>query len=272
MTLELREATEADLFFIIGLEHDPDASPWLARWPRERHLEAFRSSNEEPLVVEEDGEAVGYALLSGIENEHGSLEVRRIAVARRGEGLGRRALRLVVDRAFEWYRPHRVWLDLMVENERARRAYEAVGFVEEGTLRESLRTDDGWRSMVVMSILDREWTLLRLYDAFNERRIETVIEALSPRVDWPNAIDGGHVHGHRAVREYWAAQFEQADPRVEPVRLRVRDDGRSEVRVRQIVRDLSGDLIGQGEVLHVYEFDDDGLVARMEIEAAEDER
>jgi RimJ/RimL family protein N-acetyltransferase len=45
----------------------------------------------------------------------------------------------------------------MTGNERARRAYEAVGFVHEGVIRESLRTDHGYESMIVMSILEREW-------------------------------------------------------------------------------------------------------------------
>ena len=157
MALELRPATEADLFFMIGLETEPEAKPWLARWTRERHLEAFRSADEEPLIVEDDGEPVGYALLSGIGSEHGSIEVRRIVVARKGEGVGRRALKLVVDRAFEEYAPHRVWLDLMTGNERAQRAYEAVGFTREGVLRESLLTYDGYKSMILMSILEQEW-------------------------------------------------------------------------------------------------------------------
>jgi RimJ/RimL family protein N-acetyltransferase len=160
VALQLREATEADLFFMIGLETDPDASRWLARWTRERHLEAFRGADEEPLIIEDDGQPVGYALLSGLNDEHDSIEVRRIVVARKGEGVGREALRLVVDRAFEVHEPHRVWLDLMTGNERAKRAYAAAGFVEEGTLRESLRTADGYESMIVMSILEHEWKAL----------------------------------------------------------------------------------------------------------------
>ena len=157
MALKLREASERDLFFINRLESDPDAKPWLMGWTRERHLEAFASDDEEPLIIEDDGDAVGYALLAGLTNEHRSIEVRRIVVARKGEGVGREALRLVVDRAFELYEPHRVWLDLMTGNERAQRAYEAVGFVREGVMRESLLTSEGYKSMIVMSILEQEW-------------------------------------------------------------------------------------------------------------------
>lgn len=45
----------------------------------------------------------------------------------------------------------------MVHNDRARRAYAAAGFVEEGVLRDALVTDRGRVSLVVMSVLRSEW-------------------------------------------------------------------------------------------------------------------
>ena len=53
---------------------------------------------------------------------------------------------------------NRVDLDLFVENARARRAYEKLGFVVEGRLRDYHRSDDGtFRDMWLMSILRRDW-------------------------------------------------------------------------------------------------------------------
>jgi hypothetical protein len=48
-------------------------------------------------------------------------------------------------------------LGVFRENERARRTYARLGFVEEGTLREEYFHQDGWHDMVRMSLLDREW-------------------------------------------------------------------------------------------------------------------
>ena len=48
-------------------------------------------------------------------------------------------------------------LQVFAFNPRARRVYEKVGFVVEGTLREVLRYDDVWVDATVMSILDRMW-------------------------------------------------------------------------------------------------------------------
>ena len=42
-------------------------------------------------------------------------------------------------------------------NTRAHSLYASVGFTEEGRLRESVRAGDGYDSLIVMSMLDREY-------------------------------------------------------------------------------------------------------------------
>ena len=78
-------------------------------------------------------------------------------MATKGEGLGREALELVLAHAFGELAAHRVRLDVKVDNERARRAYAAVGFVDEGVLRDALLTCDSFESLAVMPILEHEW-------------------------------------------------------------------------------------------------------------------
>jgi diamine N-acetyltransferase len=63
----------------------------------------------------------------------------------------------VLEHAFRTLGAHRVWLDVMLHNARARRAYQAAGFVLEGVLRDALRVGDGYRSLAVMSVLRSEW-------------------------------------------------------------------------------------------------------------------
>ena len=110
-----------------------------------------------------------------------------------------------------------------------------------------------------------EELLRRAYEAFNARDIDAALDLMHPEVDWPNAIAGGRVVGHDGVRAYWAAQFAEIDPRVEPVRIVQRINGRYAVDVHQIVRALDGSVIVENDVGHVYELRD-GLVARMDIE------
>jgi hypothetical protein len=53
-------------------------------------------------------------------------------------------------------------------------------------------------------------------------------------------MDGGHVHGRQAVREYWMRQWAIVSPRVEPVSFDRAADGAVVVKVRQSIRDLEG--------------------------------
>jgi nuclear transport factor 2 (NTF2) superfamily protein len=106
-----------------------------------------------------------------------------------------------------------------------------------------------------------------LYDAFNARDVDGVLAALAPDVRWPNAWEGGWVNGHEEIRRYWRRQWAEIDPYVEPVAIDERPDGTVAVRVHQIVRDLDGNLLDEGEVLHVYRFEG-GLVVERSVEEA----
>jgi ketosteroid isomerase-like protein len=111
-----------------------------------------------------------------------------------------------------------------------------------------------------------EELLRQLYADFNARDIEAVIGHMHPDVDWPNGWEGGRVHGHAGVRDYWTRQFAATDGTVEPIRITEAEDGRIAVEVHQTVRDLEGNVQSDGLVNHVYTFRD-GLIERMDIVA-----
>ena len=102
------------------------------------------------------------------------------------------------------------------------------------------------------------------YQAFNVRDIDRALQAMHPDVEWANGLEGGYVHGHEAVRDYWTQQWMLIDPHVEPRRFTTDDAGRIVVDVHQVVRDLAGRVMSDQMVQHVYEIKD-GLVRRMEI-------
>ena len=114
---------------------------------------------------------------------------------------------------------------------------------------------------------DAEELVRRAYAAFNARDVEGVLATLAPDVDWPNAWEGGRLVGHDALREYWSRQWAAIDPRVEPLGFTTQPDGGVAVRVRQVVRDLAGTIVAEGEVVHVFTLAD-GRVARMDVFAA----
>lgn len=78
-----------------------------------------------------------------------------------GKGIGSAALASLLDVAFS---PapgedlHKIWLMCFRENERARRTYARLGFIEEGVLRQEYLHEHRYRDMVRMSVLAMEWT------------------------------------------------------------------------------------------------------------------
>ena len=109
--------------------------------------------------------------------------------------------------------------------------------------------------------------LARAYAAFNARDIGAVLAIMHPDVDWPNGMEGGRVHGHMGVREYWERQWARVDPRVEPIRFGVGEADRMVVDVHQVVRDLGGSVLSDQVVQHVYTIQDN-LIHRMDIKKA----
>ncbi|MGH3412003.1 MAG: GNAT family N-acetyltransferase [Marmoricola sp.] len=78
-----------------------------------------------------------------------------------GRGHGTDATRVIVDYAFREMGLHRVQLDVAPFNRAGIRAYEKVGFVEEGRHREAVWHDGQWYDEVLMSLLDHEWAAAR---------------------------------------------------------------------------------------------------------------
>ncbi len=114
--------------------------------------------------------------------------------------------------------------------------------------------------------------LRRMYDSFNARDIDGVLTHLSDDVMWANGMDGGYVHGHEAVREYWTRQWSMVSPLVEPKRFTEAADDAIIVDVQQSVRDLEGKPLQDQThglqdrlVGHVFHFQE-GKVVRFDIQ------
>ena len=106
--------------------------------------------------------------------------------------------------------------------------------------------------------------LTTAYRDFNARNIEAVISQMHPQVEWANGMEGGHVHGKDAVREYWTRQFKTVNPHVDPVSIDPDTNNHWVVTVHQVVHDIKGNLLLDTTVYHTYQFRD-GLISRMDI-------
>jgi len=161
--LRIRPTMLSDLDFVVSVEQDAHNLPFITPWERTQHEGAIRFPDSRHFIVEAgtDSERVGFVILQGCRNPHRSVELKRIVLQAKGHGLGRACVRRLKRMAFADLAAHRFWLDVKSLNTRALHLYEREGFVEEGCLRESVRLGpagaDGYDSLVVMSMLDREY-------------------------------------------------------------------------------------------------------------------
>ncbi|MEO7913508.1 MAG: GNAT family protein [Roseiflexaceae bacterium] len=134
----------------------------LGQWERnfDRQLEDTDKAN---FVIEAAGTVIG-----GIGLHHRS---RRSGVTSfgigiydpdyLGNGYGRDAIETLLGWVFRIQNYRRIWLETSSTNERAIRCYKAVGFVEEGRLREHEFLDGQYMDAIIMGLLREEWQARR---------------------------------------------------------------------------------------------------------------
>ncbi|MDM7832402.1 GNAT family N-acetyltransferase [Cellulomonas edaphi] len=75
----------------------------------------------------------------------------------RGRGYGTEGIQLVLGFAFDGIGLHRVELDVLSINARAKSLYENLGFRVEGRKRDAYRDGDGYCDAIIMAILEDEY-------------------------------------------------------------------------------------------------------------------
>jgi phage pi2 protein 07 len=112
----------------------------------------------------------------------------------------------------------------------------------------------------VLTMSSNQQLLQNLYDAFNKREIETIVEVMHPDVKWTNGLEGGFVYGRDAVREYWINQFKNIQVQLETLEFETDEKNRNVVTVHQIVKDLQGNLLADMTVKQIFTIENGGIV------------
>ena len=157
--MSLRPALAADFGFIRGLARHPDNTPYITD-EDEPALAAHLSNPAHRLLIWQDAqEPAGFALFCGLGDRSGSVELRRLALAKTGGGAGAGFLGALMGHAFDNLGAARLWLDASGENERAQKVYARAGFTLEGRLRQHWYRPALGRTVDLMlyGILRQEW-------------------------------------------------------------------------------------------------------------------
>ena len=111
---------------------------------------------------------------------------------------------------------------------------------------------------------DTKSVIEQAYSAFNLRDIDGALALMTEDVSWPKASEGGKVVGKEEIRAYRTRQWGEFDGHVEPLAITEEDGGKVRVKVHQLVKNLEGEVLWDGEVLHVYKVNS-GLIAAMDL-------
>jgi L-phenylalanine/L-methionine N-acetyltransferase len=164
--VELRRANRSDAEFLLELITAEDTREFLGG-PTAGTLESvladIERSEHEPesfgwLVAERDGERIGCAAYSVVNERSRIVEGRRLAVHPRfrGERLGDDVARAFQQLVLGDFGFHRLELQIYGFNDRAIAHAERVGYVREGVKRKAYLKDGEWQDAVLYSMLRDE--------------------------------------------------------------------------------------------------------------------
>ena len=138
--------------WVDGIRTIDDELHWI-----ERMADPSSHDREQPCAIEHGGVVVGGIGIT-LEPMNRSGEIGYwLAEAMQGRGIVTRACRALVDDAFQSQGLHRLFIRTDPENRRSRAVPERLGFVHEGTQRESLYANGAHHDAAVYSMLAPEW-------------------------------------------------------------------------------------------------------------------
>jgi ribosomal-protein-alanine N-acetyltransferase len=168
--LLLREPTRADGARLFACASDPEVTRFLAFDPPRSlvdtlefidRVEAWRRQDREYAFLVASlatDEPLGIIGLRHMDLRLGTAEIGTwLRQGAWGTGMNAEAKALLLDYAFGPLGLHRVEARIAVGHQRSRRAFEKLGAVAEGTLRESFRKGDQICDQVLYAILAPEW-------------------------------------------------------------------------------------------------------------------
>jgi RimJ/RimL family protein N-acetyltransferase len=139
---------------------DPPMPQSMARLMAEYDSNASHGGRDDAgFAIEVDGMLIGVCALFAFDNTAHTFELG-ITIGYPeywGRGYGREAIQMLVNYGFHYRNAHKIWLRVHGVNERGQRAYTAVGFVEEGRLRQHVYSNGQYDDLIVMGILREEW-------------------------------------------------------------------------------------------------------------------
>lgn len=164
-TVTLRPLERGDLHFVHQLNNNRTVMGYWFEEPYESFVELeelyrkhIHDQSERRFIVQDaGGERVGLVELVEIDHLHRRAEfLVMVAPTSQGRGYARAATQLAIHYAFRVLNLYKLYLLVDVDNARAIRIYEGVGFQREGVLVDEYFSDGRYRSVIRMRLFQHE--------------------------------------------------------------------------------------------------------------------
>lgn len=127
--IRIRTACLDDEPFMRMVEREDDNRRWVGHWPLPWRIARFGDPDFlQCIIARGDGTPVGILIFCGLTHAEEKLQLKRIALMEKGQGLGREALALAQKWAFEVIGTPTLFLGTKAENHRAQHVYLSMGF------------------------------------------------------------------------------------------------------------------------------------------------
>lgn len=167
--IELRDLAPEDEERLFVWRGEPEVARWMSDADvsgRKAHRAWFEQLSSDPdmkgWMIQSGGRPSGLLTLTGLAGHHRRAAWNWFVGDReaRGRGVGRAAQVLGLDRAFGELGLHKVWAEVMADNDAAMKIQMNAGFRREGYLRGHVLKDGEPRDVVLLGILSDEWEAL----------------------------------------------------------------------------------------------------------------
>ncbi len=148
---------ESDLDWLLSVEADAREEGFIRGNDRAGHKHYMDEPQMRYLLILQRREKVGFVVLKNIDTKDRDVELARIIISQKGQGIGQAAVCEIVRYIFENLGAHRISLDTLSYNKRAQHVYRKLGFTQEGLIREALYLNGVFHDVVLFGLLAADW-------------------------------------------------------------------------------------------------------------------
>ena len=170
MTVALRAVGPDDSQRLLDWRNRPEVSAYMytdhsispdehARW----FASALAAADRRYWIIELDGEPVGLANLAGIDAARRRCEWAYYLAepSVRGRGVGAVVEFMVIDHVFKDLSLHKLWCEVLIDNEAVWKLHESFGFVREALYRDHVWKAGHFQDVVGLGLLADDWARVR---------------------------------------------------------------------------------------------------------------